>query len=228
MQNKRNVDELNWRQNMRQINMDHFPRREHFKTFGAFDYPHFNLCANVDLTQFYSYIKEHGISFNIATVYIITKAANAIPEFRYRIQAGELIEYDVVHPSSTILGKDDVFSFCTMNYIEDFSKFVERAAEKITRVKKRPRLFEENQERDDLLYLTAIPWISFTSFVHPLHWHPVDSVPRFAWGKLFDEGDCLKMPLSVQGHHAIMDGLHVGRFFEEVQGYFQQPDVLLG
>jgi len=36
------------------------------------------------------------------------------------------------------------------------------------------------------------------------------------------------MPLSVQGHHAVMDGLHAGRVYEEVQGYFQQPDVVLG
>ena len=33
--------------------------------------------------------------------------------------------------------------------------------------------------------------------VHPMHFHPVDSIPRFAWGKYFQEGDTLRMPLSV-------------------------------
>jgi chloramphenicol O-acetyltransferase type A len=213
---------------MRQIDLDTWPRREHFKAFSTFDYPHFSLCANVDLTKFYSYVNQQEISFNVATVYLITRAANAIPEFRYRIRAGRLIEHEIVHPSSTIMGKNDVFSFCTMEYSEEFTEFAMRATEKIARVQKRPRLFEEDQERDDLLFMTAIPWVSFTSLMHPLHWHPVDSVPRFAWGKLFEEGNCLKMPLSVQGHHAVMDGLHAGRFYEEVQGYFQQPDVVLG
>jgi len=64
--------------------------------------------------------------------------------------------------------------------------------------------------------------------MHPLHLHPADSVPRFAWGKFFEEGEFLKMPLSVQGHHALMDGLHVGKLFAEVQDYFQQPGIVLG
>jgi chloramphenicol O-acetyltransferase type A len=56
-------------------------------------------------------------------------------------------------------------------------------------------------EKDDVLYMTSIPWVSFTSFTHPMQFHPVDSVPRFAWGKSFPENDTWKMPLSVQGHH---------------------------
>ena len=100
-------------------------------------------------------------------------------------------------------------------------------AEQIAYVQEHPTL-EDEPGRDDLLFMTAIPWVSFTSFMHPLHWSPVDSVPRFAWGKFFEQGKSLKMPLSVQGHHALMDGIHVGRFYAEVQGYLQQPEVVLG
>jgi chloramphenicol O-acetyltransferase type A len=57
-------------------------------------------------------------------------------------------------------------------------------------------------------------WVSFTSFKHPIHSQPADSVPRFAWGKLFEDGEYFKMP-SVQAHHALMDGVHMGRFFEK-------------
>ena len=57
--------------------------------------------------------------------------------------------------------------------------------------------------------MTAIPWVSFTSFSHPIHLAAADSVPRFALGKIIEEGESLKMPLDVQGHHALMDGLHV-------------------
>ena len=80
---------------------------------------------------------------------------------------------------------------------------------------------------DDLLYMTSIPWVSFTSVMHPLDLHPVDSVPRFAWGKYFKESDLLKMPLSVQAHHALMDGIHAGRFYTIVQDYLYQPDSIL-
>jgi chloramphenicol O-acetyltransferase type A len=64
--------------------------------------------------------------------------------------------------------------------------------------------------------------------MHPMHLHPADSVPRFAWGKFFEDGEFLKMPLDVQGHHALMDGVHVGRYFAEVEDYLQRPEVVLG
>jgi chloramphenicol O-acetyltransferase type A len=212
---------------MRHINLETWPRREHFKIFSAFDYPYFSLCANVDLTAIYPFIKQHGISFNVAVVYVLARAANAIPEFRYRMRHGEVIEYEIVHPSTTILTGEDLFSFCTIEYAEDFSLFAARAAEQIAHVQEHPTLTDK-PGRDDLLFMTAIPWVSFTSFMHPLHLHPADSVPRFAWGKFFEEGEFLKMPLSVQGHHALMDGLHAGRFYAELQDYLSQPALFLG
>ncbi|MEA1978717.1 MAG: chloramphenicol acetyltransferase [Chloroflexota bacterium] len=212
---------------MRQINFETWPRREHFKVFNTFEYPHFSLCANVDLTAYYPYVKQRGISFTVAIVYLLARAANAIPEFRYRIRAGEVVEHEIAHPSGTILTSDDLFTFCTFDYVENFSEFAARAAERIAYVKENPTL-EDEPGQDNLLYMTAIPWVSFTSFMHPLHLHPADSVPRFAWGKFFEEGDVLKMPLSVQGHHALMDGLHVGRYFAEVEDYLHRPEVVLG
>jgi chloramphenicol O-acetyltransferase type A len=97
----------------------------------------------------------------------------------------------------------------------------------IAHVKEEPTLSDE-PGRDDLLFMTAIPWVSFTSFMHPLQLHPTDSVPRFAWGKFFEDGRSWKMPLSVQGHHALMDGIHVGRYLEELQGYLHKPGFVLG
>ncbi len=212
---------------MRTIDMQTWSRREHFKVFSAFDHPHFGMCANVDLTTFYPVVKQRGISFTVAIVYVLARVANEIPEFRYRIRAGEVVEHEIVHPSATILTDEDLFSFCTFDYIENFSEFAARAAERIAYVKEDPTLKDEPGQ-DDLLFMTAIPWVSFTSFMHPMHLQPADSVPRFAWGKFFEEGKFLKMPLGVQVHHALMDGVHVGRFYEEVQDYLQQPGSVLG
>jgi chloramphenicol O-acetyltransferase type A len=78
-----------------------------------------------------------------------------------------------------------------------------------------------------MLFMTAIPWVSFTSFMHPMHLNPADSVPRFAWGKFFKERRRLKMPLGVQVHHALMDGLHVGRYYAEVERYLDHPEIWL-
>jgi len=212
---------------MRHINLETWPRREHFKIFSAFDHPHFGMCANVDLTTFYPVVKQRGISFNVAIIYVLSRASNAIPEFRYRIRAGKVVEHEIVHPSTTILTDEDLFSFCTFDYTDDFSLFAARAAEQIAYVQEHPTL-EDEPGRDDLLFMSAIPWVSFTSFMHPMHLQPADSVPRFAWGKFFKEDKSLKMPLSVQAHHALVDGIHVGKFYAEVQDYLRHPDFVLG
>jgi chloramphenicol O-acetyltransferase type A len=211
---------------MRHVNLETWPRRTHFEVFRTWDYPHFNMCANVDLTAFCPFVKQHGISFNVAVVYVLARGANAIPEFRYRIRGEEVVQHEVVHPASTIMAKNDLFTFCFFNYVKDFSLFAEDAAVQIAAVQENP-ILDDEPGRDDWLFMTAIPWVSFSSFMHPLDLHPADSVPRFAWGKYFKDGRSVKMPLSVQGHHAVMDGLHVGRFYEQVQRYFDRPDSVL-
>jgi len=212
---------------MRHIDLETWPRRDHFQHFSDFDYPHFSLCANVDLTTFHAAVKQRDLSFTVALVYVLARVANAVPEFRQRIRAGGVVEHEVVHPSVTILTEGDLFSFCQIDYVADFPAFAAGAAGRIARVKTNATL-KDPPGRDDLLFMTAIPWVSFTSLMHPLRLHPADSIPRFAWGKFFRDGEIVKMPLSVQGHHALMDGIHAGRFYAEVQNALHQPGLFLG
>ena len=211
---------------MRYVNLETWSRREHFKFFSGFDHPHFNICTNVDLTAFYPAVKQRRVTFTVAIVYLIARAANAIPEFRYRIRQEAMVEHEVVHPSTTILTKDDLFGVWTFDYVQDFSSFAAQAAERIARAQERT-ILENAPGRDDLLYMTAIPWVSFTSFTHPMRQHPADYIPRFAWGKTFEENRVIKLPLSVQGHHELMDGIHIGRLYMVLQDLLAQPDISL-
>ena len=167
----------------------------------------------MDLTGFLPVIKQLKISFTAAIMYLIARSANGIPEFRQRVRDGDPIEHEVVHPGVTILSRDELFTFCTVDYQPDFSEFTRIAEEEISRAKTQPSL-EEKYPDDRMLFMTSIPWVSFTSFMHPLKLNPTDSVPRFAWGKYRQESDKIVMPLSVQGHHAVLDGLHAGRFYD--------------
>jgi chloramphenicol O-acetyltransferase type A len=185
------------------------------------------MCVNVDVTAFYPFVKRNGYSLTVSMVYLISRVSNAIPEFRQRIRGDQVVEHEIVNPSFSILTDVDLFSFCAVEYAEQFSEFARRAEKNITDVKTHPSL-EANPEKDEMLYMTSIPWISFTSFTHPMQFHPADSIPRFAWGKYFQEGDTWKMPLSVQGHHAVMDGIHMGRYYETLQEYLHHPEVVLG
>ena len=211
---------------MRYIDMQTWSRRHHFRVFSTFNHPHFSMCANLDVTAFYPFVKRNGYSLTVSMVYVISRASNAIPEFRQRIRGDQVVEHEIVNPGFSMLVDKDLFSFCDVEYTEDFSEFAVRAAKKISYIKAHPDL-ESNSEKDDVLYMSPIPWVSFTSFAHPMPLHPADSIPRFAWGKFFQESDTLKMPLSVQGHHAVMDGIHMGRYYETVQDYLYHPEVVL-
>jgi chloramphenicol O-acetyltransferase type A len=212
---------------MHEVDLRTWRRRRHFELFSTFDHPHFSMCANVELTAFHQHVGDRGVPFTVAFVYAIARAANAIPEFRHRIRAGRVVEHKSVSPSVTILVEDDLFSFCTIPYCEGFADFADRAAAMIAHVKQHPTL-ENEAGRDDLLYMTALPWVSFTSFVHPMQLHPADSIPRFAWGRFFQDGERLKIPLSVQGHHALMDGIHLAKFYAGVEEYLQHPEDVTG
>jgi chloramphenicol O-acetyltransferase type A len=212
---------------MRYIDMQTWSRRNHFRLFSSFNHPHFNMCVNVDVTAFYPFVKRNGYSLTVSMVYIIARASNAIPEFRHRIRGDQVVEHEIVNPRFSMLIDKDLFRFCAVEHVENFSEFAMIAEENIADVKARPDL-EGNPERDDVLYMSPIPWVSFTSFSHPMQFHPEDSIPRFAWGKYFKESNTLKMPLSVQGHHAVMDGIHMGRFYETVQDYLDHPEGVLG
>jgi chloramphenicol O-acetyltransferase type A len=212
---------------MRKIDLNTWSRREHYEFFKEFNHPHYSICANVDLTQLYAFMKAHGYSITAAIIYVISRAANAVPEFRYRMRAGEVVEHETVSPSVTILVADDLFSFCAIDYTPDFGEFAARTARVIAAVKENPTL-KDPPGRDDLLFMTALPWIAFTSFTHPMRLHPADSIPRFAWGKYFQEGEHLKMPLNVQGHHALIDGIHMGKFYAAVEEILLHPEQMMG
>jgi chloramphenicol O-acetyltransferase type A len=207
--------------------MEEWPRKEHYLFFREFDYPYFSLCGDMDISHLLPRIKEHKISFTAVMMYLIARVANGIPEFRQRVREEDPVEHAVVHPSATILGQDELFTFCTVRYDPDFKSFIHAAEDEIALVKKKPSLEEKIQD-DSMLFMSSIPWVSFTSFHHPLKLSPADSIPRFAWGKYRQERDRVVMPLSVQGHHALMDGLHAGLFYQEFQELLDEPEMIGG
>ena len=202
---------------MKPIVFDDPHRKKHFDFFNNMDQPHFNVVANVDVTPFLSSTKAQQLPVNPSLVYLLSKAANDIPTFRWRIRNDQVVEHSSVQPSFTVpTASSEVFSFCTVNYHPDPNTFLQDALDTIQRMQTDPS-FEDEEGRDDYLFMSAIPWISFTSISHAMHYHPVDSVPRISWGKFFVQDGRQMMPLAVQVHHAVVDGRDMGRYFEYIQ-----------
>ena len=203
-------------EDIRRIDLETWPRRDHFELFRGFAYPYFNLCADIDVARLVRAVKERGSSFTAHIVYVCAIVANEIPEFRQRIRGDQVIEHPVVHPSTTVLTEEDLFAFCFFEYSRDPAVFIPSAIEAIHCARENPTL-EDEPGRDDLLFMTVIPWVSFNALMHPVPLDPPDSFPRIAWGRFREEGERRPMPVSVHAHHGLMDGIHVGRFFDRVQ-----------
>jgi chloramphenicol O-acetyltransferase type A len=211
---------------MKQIVFQNKHRQKHFEFFKAMNHPHFNLCANVDITNFIGILKQNNLPFTFSVVYAISRTAKAIKEFRWRIIDGDLYECENVTPSFTTYTEvADVFSFCDVTYQENYFDFIKNAAAKAAEMSKNPSF--EDSDKQDYLFLSSIPWVSFTGFQHAMPFHPTDSMPRMTWGKYFEENGKIKMPLSVQAHHALVDGRHVGQYFQKFEQLLNDFEMVL-
>ncbi len=200
----------------RRIDPQTWDRREAYELFRNFGFPYLSVTASVDVARLRRLHRRCGASFTVALVYALAAAANDVPALRRRLRGADVIEHSVVHPSITVLGEGDLFRFANLLYQRDFKRFADDAEQRIERATRSDTLWSE-PDRDDLLYLTTLPWVSFTSVVHPVPLDPADSVPRIAWGRYEERGRRLALPLNVQAHHALVDGIDVGRFFSRVE-----------
>ena len=202
---------------VRVLDIDGWKRREHFEFYRDFQNPFFSVCANVDVTGLKDWTKQTGASFFLASLFLSIRAANAIEEFRLRIRDGQVVVHDVISAGSTVLRADETFGFCTFDYVPDFARFQSAGRQTLERFHAAEAKLEPHAERDDLVYYSVLPWIAFTSFSHARQIPTRESVPRIVFGKAQPSNGRSVMPVSVEVHHALVDGLHVGRFLEAFQ-----------
>ena len=200
----------------REIDLEAWERRTTFEFFKEYKDPFFNMAANLDVTRLYRFCKEREIPFSIACLYFSIATANEIREFRFRMIDEKVVEFDRVEATQTILNDDNTFSFCYFPMKDSLEEFVETGIQ--NREKYRAlKTFDVEADRLDLIYYSVIPWVSFTSFKHASSGDNRQTVPRMVFGKMFRDGERRLMPFSVEAHHALMDGYHVGRYFNLFQ-----------
>lgn len=203
---------------MEYIDIDNWKRKEHFYFFHRADYAQYNICANIDITNFLNFVRKMQISFYYAMIHASTYVANEIVNFRYRIRDDKVVLHDKLNPSFTDLNgkEDDLFKFVTVDMKDNIIEFVTYAKETS---QSQSDYFPLNEfaGEDNLVYITCIPWVSFTHISHTFSFNKNDSVPRISWGKYFSGNDKVLLPFSVQVNHALVDGVHVGEYFEKLQ-----------
>lgn len=210
---------------MKQIDIKTWSRRDAFHFFKAYEYPQFNVCAQVPITETYRFLEKNRLSKFNAMLWLISNAANHVPQIRTRIRAEQVVAHDLTHPSFTVLTEDQSLAFCAVDYSTDLARFFEEVELGIARVKSSPTMADE-PGRDDLIFVSCVPWINFTSISHPLKQGTTDSIPRISWGKFTPENNRVFMPVSLQLHHGLADGVHAGLFFEKLEDLLAHPHLI--
>jgi chloramphenicol O-acetyltransferase type A len=207
---------------MKYLDLANWSRRELFEFFIDYSNPYFNICTRVDVTNLVTLVREREIKISLALHYFALRIANEIEPFRYRLKDRQVVVYDVVNGGTTVLLPNESFSYAYFDYQRDFEKFVGDMGKAVEELRTGSGALKPTM-RDDVIYHTSLPWISFTSFAHARNKGRGESIPRFVFGKFTQENERLMMPISVEVHHALMDGLHVGRFFSQLEEALAEP-----
>ena len=198
---------------MKVIDMATWPRRSQYMFFRNLVAPHFSVTTNVVVSALINQLKSQQISAFNACLYSIMTAANAVPQMRLRFRDDTVVEHEMVHASTTMPIDDDRFAFCSIEYASDWLEFNQRCLKGLTAAKKQTELREHIADTDEWIFLSCLPWLRFTALSNP-NGGPDDCIPRISWGQFSQIDSHWMMPVSVQVHHALVDGIHVGRFFE--------------
>ena len=194
-----------------------WPRRAAFELFRGFARPHFSVCTRIDVSALKPALLQCGVGGTaLACHYAALQLANRLEPFRYRLEQSRVRVHDVVHGSTTVLRADDSFGFAYLQHVDSFARFAALGAAALLAARAADAGFAPRVDDNALLHFTTLPWMHFTSFTHARDGAPEDSIPKIAFGRIDADGARRWMPLSVEVHHALMDGLDVGRF---VQGF---------
>ncbi len=207
---------------MKSIDMKNWPRASQFAFFRQYANPHYALTARIDVTRLMVEDRQAGISVFNGALYAIMAAANAVPELRTRFSGEEVHEHEMVHASVTVPIEGDRFAFCDIPFAPAWGQFDQNCRQVIDAARQQVELNNNVAGKQEWTYLTCLPWVHFTAMTHPVD-GPDDCIPRIAWGKIEPDAGRWFMPVAIQVHHALVDGRHVGQFFQALEDRMERP-----
>lgn len=198
------IDETKWK------------RAVHYQVFRSSIEPSYCVTFELDITNFLAQVRAEKISFTLSLIYIITKCANEIKEFRYRFLDGQIVLYDRINTAFTYLDQDtELFKVINVEMQDTLENYISAATQKIGAQK----AYFTGLLGNDVFQFSPMPWVSYTHISHTNSGKKDNATPLFDWGKYFDRDGKTILPFSVQVHHSFVDGIHIGKLADLLQNY---------
>jgi len=203
------------------ININQWKRKNHFEFYKNFSDPYFNMCCEIDVSNAITFARTHQYSLFLTLLYLSANACNQITAFKLRLTAQNGVEqFNIAQPAATLLTKDETFTFCNFEYHGDIHTFIKQA-----KIAREQALQQQSLSKvinmPEHVFYSVIPWLSFTGYKHASNGVGIGH-PKIVFGKITNltpEQSISKstMPVSVELHHALADGLDVGKYIEHFQ-----------
>lgn len=201
----------------REIDLATWPRAETFRLFRTYQRPQYAITSRVDVTRLVTELKSSGVSAYRACIFAIGAGLHAAPELRMRFRGDTVVEHDRVDLSMTVPRPDGSFAYGYVPFDPEWAVFDPLCRKEIADAAVRGGLAANEGFRDDVAYLSCLPWLDFTGLTNAMQ-GPDECIPRVSWGRFTEAGNGRhSVAMTLEVHHALVDGRHVGQFFETVQ-----------
>ena len=206
------------------IDIETWERKENFNFFRRFQNPQLSITSEVECGGAKKRAKEAHQSFFLHYLYAVLRAANEIPELRYRIDPeGRVVLYDQIDILSPIKIKENgKFFTIRFPYHEDFETFYQEARKIIDSIPENgdPYAAENGEVANGdygLILLSATPDLYFTTITGTQEKQSGNNYPLLNAGKAIIKKGKLVMPIAMTIHHGFVDGHHLSLFYRKVE-----------
>ncbi|WP_425098795.1 CatA-like O-acetyltransferase [Tropicibacter sp. S64] len=198
------------------VDLTSWPRTAQFRFFRSFERPHYAVTVRLDLSRVMPR-KAEGLSPYRACLFAIGAGLHAVPELCMRFRGDTVVRHDRLFLSMPVPRAGGGFNYGYVPYDPDFPTFDAEAQRRMAEARVADGLNPVLGDNDDAVaFVSCLPWLDFTALDNALP-HAEDCIPRVSWGKIVPEGNGWRMAMAIQVHHALVDGEHLGAYFEAVQ-----------
>lgn len=177
------------------------------------------LTAEVDITPLYRRVRARGERLYPALIWCVAAVLNRHTHFRYgRDEAGRIGIWDVLHPCYTVPRRDapDLFAMKATCFTPDYDAFRAQFREDYARAETCGRLLCNGTLPPNRFGISAVPGLVFSAFSFGGDPKP-DFTPFVLLGKVHPQGERMVLPVGGEFAHAVNDGSHISRFFQELE-----------
>lgn len=200
------------------IDLECWPRREHFQYYREKLKCSYSLTGRVDVTALVNYAREKELKTFPCLMYAVCRSVNELDEMKMMVTPeGMPGIWEEVHPNFTVFHpEDETFTDLWMEYHPSLPDFYGSFQETIAQfgdcrgIKGRPG------QPPNFFCVSCVPWMDYAGYASYSVGEPA-LFPIVTFGKYTLSDGRYTMPVTVTISHAAADGYHTCKLFHKLQ-----------